>query len=125
MREPILHITSWAGWAAARSEGEYRADSLADEGFIHCSTRAQVIRVANLWYPGQAELVLLVIEPDRLTAELKWEPPVHPPAGDEVPPLDERFPHLYGPLNLDAVVAVLAFEPGRDGRFSLPASLVG
>ncbi len=120
----ILHITERAAWQAAQAAGEYRAPSLAAQGFIHCATAAQVIAVADAFYRGQAGLVLLGIDPARLAADLRWEPP-DPPAGSPAPAAapGERFPHLYGPLNLEAVVRVDDFPPGPDGRFTLPPVL--
>ena len=122
MSDLILHATARASWSTAQAEGAYRTDSLASEGFIHCSTAAQIVRVANMLFKGQRDLVLLVIDPQYLQAELKWEPPVHP-SGTGVPPADDLFPHLYGPLNLEAVVGVLPFDAGPDGAFSLPVEL--
>ncbi len=112
---PILHIASRSAWLAAVQEGLYRADSLLTEGFIHCSTPSQILEVANAFYRGQSGLVLLVIEPACLTSELRWEPPAdsHVRAGD-------LFPHIYGPLDLEAVADVLPFEPAADGTFFLP-----
>jgi uncharacterized protein (DUF952 family) len=115
--ELILHAVSRAAWSAAQGQGAFTADSLAGEGFIHCSKRGQILRVANLLYRGQPGLVLLVIDPRRLTSELRWEPGVDLAA--------ELFPHVYGPINLEAVVNVLDFEPGPDGSFAMPPSLVG
>jgi uncharacterized protein (DUF952 family) len=108
----ILHITTRAAWEGAQTLGEYRAPSLETEGFIHCSTAAQVLRVANRFYPAVPGLILLWIDPARLRAELKWEPPTlsDPLAG-------EVFPHIYGALNVDAVQAVTAFEPDAAGVF--------
>lgn len=116
---PILHLASRTAWLAAVKQGVYRADSLLTEGFIHCSKPSQIVEVANTFYRGQRGLLLLVIEPARLTGELKWEPPAgpapsHAHAGD-------LFPHVYGPLNLEAVTEVIPFEPAEDGTFSLPA----
>ena len=115
MSEFILHLTSRTAWSDAQKRGEYAADSLAGQGFIHCSKASQILRVANFIYAGQHGLVLLVIDPARLTSELRWEPGVDLAI--------QLFPHIYGPINLDAVVDVIAFEPGMDGRFQLPASL--
>jgi uncharacterized protein (DUF952 family) len=134
----ILHLASHDAWLAAVGpaglpcterrtvwRGEqvaYYADSLSTEGFIHCSKPSQIVDVANSFYRGQQGLVLLVIDPAKLDSELKWEPPAEPEpsharAGD-------LFPHVYGPLNLDAVVKVLEFEPLADGTFSLPPELI-
>ena len=115
MTGTILHITSKSAWSAAQQAGAYTADSLASEGFIHCSKIDQVLRVANAFFPAQSGLVLLVIDPARLSSELRWE------AGTDK--ADELFPHVYGPVNLEAVISVLDFEPGEDGRFALPPSL--
>ncbi len=118
----VIHITSRRLWDEAQGAGKYAPPSLPSEGFIHCSTSKQVLAVAGRFYRGQSGLVLLVIDPARLTSALKWEPPADgtPPPG--VPAAD-LFPHVYGPINLDAVVQVLDFEPGPNGQFSLPASL--
>lgn len=97
----IYHITHHTTWAQAQAEGRYAADTLASEGFIHFSTEAQVPGVARRFYGGQSGLVLLAVDPARLQAELRYE---------ESEP-GQWFPHLYGPLNLDAVVEVRDFNP--------------
>ena len=108
----ILHIAHRDEWAAAQAAGDYRADSLATEGFIHCSTPEQVLIPANERFQGQTDLLLLVIDPDRLAVELVYE---------DCYETGTAFPHIYGPLNLDAVVRAVPFPPGPDGRFSLPS----
>ena len=115
MSEFIFHLTSRAAWIAAQASAGYFADSLAGQGFIHCSRLSQILRVANSFYAGQSGLVLLMIDPQRLTSELRWEP------GADL--ATELFPHVYGPVNLDAVLQVIDFEPGPDGIFHLPMSL--
>ncbi len=119
----ITHLTTRDAWLAARQTGVYTTPSLRSEGFIHCSRPDQIVKVANAFYAGQSGLVLLVIDPSRLTGELKWEPPVHPAPG-RAPVTDDLFPHLYGPLNLDAVTSVLDFPPDETGLFHLPPSLI-
>ena len=113
----ILHFCSTAAWEAAREAGSYRADTLDGQGFIHLSTARQVHVPATFLVRGRTDQVLLEVDETRLDAELRWEPGDPPNA--ELDP----FPHLYGPLNLDAVVAVHPFPPNADGSFTLPAAL--
>lgn len=115
----ILHITSKQEWSDAQVKGEYTAPSLASEGFIHLSTDKQVVNVANAFYRGRTDLVLLTVDESRLKPEVKWEPPAGP-AADNISQAD-LFPHVYGPLNLDAVASVLDFQPDpAAGTFTLP-----
>ena len=123
MTGPILHLASYDAWLAAVKRGVYHADSLSTEGFIHCSKPSQVVDVANSFYQGQRGLALLVIDPSKLESALKWEPPVHPNPERAAAVGDEMFPHVYGPINLDAVTDVVAFEPDGNGNFSLPETL--
>jgi uncharacterized protein (DUF952 family) len=105
----IYHITTAADWEAAQAQGRYTVESLSSEGFIHCSKLEQVVATANRHYPGRRGLILLAIVAERVTAEIREE---NLSGGSEL------FPHIYGPINLDAVSAVQSFEPGPDGRFS-------
>ena len=117
----IFHITSREAWDIAQTKGEYTHDSLGTEGFIHCSTLSQVIPVADGFYKGQNDLVLLMIEPTLLSSTLKWEAPfggTPPPGVSE----GDQFPHVYGPIDLDAVVDVIELISNPDGTFTLPAT---
>ena len=109
----IYHITRQQDWQNAQATGIYTADSLAQQGFIHASTREQVEDTAARFYSGQHGLVLLAIDTLRSRAEVRFDP-VALPTGET------RFPHIYGPLNLDAVTGVAAFEPDSRGRFHFP-----
>lgn len=117
---PILHIIPRAVWEQAQHGSSYRGDTLDAEGFIHFSTPAQVVMVANARFHDHPGLLLLVVDPAKLTAELRYEAPFEASNASEAA---ENFPHLYGPLNLDAVVRSVAFEPDSEGRFSLPDDL--
>lgn len=116
----IYHITHLRDWQAGQSSGWYRTASLEKEGFIHCSTAQQVARVANAFYQGQVDLVLLKIDEAQVQHEVRFEPPVHPQTGQPEPGNPDLFPHIYGALNADAVMQALPFHPGEDGQFTLP-----
>ncbi len=106
----IFHICTRAAAVAARLSGEYRAPSLDSEGFIHLSQAHQVRGVLNAFYAGQADLVLLVVDPALVTSPLRHEPPGPMPAAATLAqiPSDQLFPHIYGPLNVNAIRDVLA-----------------
>jgi len=104
----ILHITSRAAWLAAQQRGEYIAPSLESEGFIHCSTETQALHVANAFYRGQKGLVLLKLDESRIKSQVKWEAPAGPPAPGIS--ASDSFPHIYGPINLEAVISTRDFE---------------
>lgn len=110
----ILHICLAGDWQPGVS---YRPASLDHEGFVHCSDLGTVHLPANRLFAGRTDLVLLCLDPARLTAPLRWE------EGDPPDPSGIRFPHLYGEINPEAVVATHAFPPAGDGTFHLPAEL--
>jgi uncharacterized protein (DUF952 family) len=109
----ILHITTREQWETAKNLGTYRSDSLATEGFIHCSTLAQVIGSANRFFKDKQGLVILAIDPHLVTAEIRYE-------GAEP---NNLFPHIYGELNIDAVTRSIDLEANSDGVFFLPSEL--
>ena len=113
---PIVHITHTEQWQAAQESGQYQADTLTTQGFIHCSTLEQVIPVANLLFRGRKGLVLLEIDPDQIQAEIKYE---------NLEGGTKRFPHIYGPIPINAVRKVHDFIPQSDGSFELPRELRG
>ncbi len=103
----LFHVADAVEWADAGSLGRYerstRGLSLAEVGFVHLSTAEQWPGVVERFYGDhEGELLLLTVDPARLTAPLRWE------VADAI--TGEEFPHLYGPLDLDAVVTV---EPLR------------
>ena len=110
----IYHLVPESHWESARSEPEYRAESLATEGFIHCSKdHAQALAVANRLYNGRSDMLVLEVETERLTSPLKHEPSRS----------GEIYPHIYGPLNTGAVTGVLKPQVDQEGRFiALPAA---
>lgn len=102
----ILHLCTRADWEAAQKAGEYRAASLESEGFIHCSRPDQILNVTNTYYQHIPSLVLLWLEPEEIAAEIRWE------AAD-----GDEFPHIYGPLNLNAVMRVCDFLSDAAGVY--------
>ena len=116
----IYHIATAADWARAAEAGQYttstRGVTLAEEGFLHASDAGQVAPVANMFYRDMGEpLLLLVIDTGRLTSPLRYE---------DVPGAAAPFPHIYGPLNPDAVISTVPLEPGPDGGFTFPTSAI-
>jgi len=108
--EPIYHLALRRDWEGAPDE-EYRAASLPTEGFIHCSRADQVARSANRFYARAEGLLVLTIDPVRLVSPLR-----HDPASN-----GELFPHIHGPLNRSAVVAVAEMTRGPDGLWTFRA----
>lgn len=115
----ILHIVKRGEWEDAIRNGKYAPASLEAEGFIHCSTAAQVVETANLFFQGQRDLMIVCLDEGHLTSRLAYEPAAR--VGSE--PAGALFPHLYGPLNLEAVSEVHEFPCDAEGRFVLPAAL--
>lgn len=93
----IYHITTREAWTKACETGYYVTPSLKEEGFIHCSELSQVEDIKSRFYAGIQDLVLLTIDTEKLTSQLifEWSPSVQ-----------NTFPHVYGPINADAVVEV-------------------
>jgi uncharacterized protein (DUF952 family) len=110
----ILHICPRAVWDQAVAVGTYEGDTLARQGYIHCSTEKQVDGPATFLFRGRHDLVLLEIDEARLPVPLTWE------QGDPPKPDGELFPHLYAALPVDAVVGVHDYQPEPDGSFAPP-----
>jgi uncharacterized protein (DUF952 family) len=93
----ICHITTAAEWDAAKPSGQYASTSLKDEGFIHCCLPEQVPSILERYFQGKKNLVKLNLESDLLTSQLiyEWSPSVQ-----------QTFPHIYGPINVNAVLEV-------------------
>ncbi len=111
----LYHLTERHDWAEAQAAGSYQSStrgvSLAEQGFIHCSLRHQVPGIADALYAGVAEVVLLVIDGDLVPAPIRYEAPE---------PGAEEYPHIYGPLPLDAVTAAIPLDRDAAGTLLLP-----
>ena len=114
----IWHLIPQADYLALGPDEPVRPASLASEGFIHCTGDLAVLRVvADKFYrsvPGA--FLVLEIDPDRLTAPVKYEAPAPPPPPGD-PLAQHRFPHIYGPLNRAAIVGVRPVQRAADGTF--------
>jgi uncharacterized protein (DUF952 family) len=108
----LVHLCSNDEWRRAQTGGEHRPESLEVSGFVHLSTPEQVHLPANRLYAGRTDLVLLRIDPTRLTSPVRWEP------GVATDPIAMVFPHLYGALPVKAVINVTPYLPAEDGRFT-------
>ncbi|MDR8390941.1 DUF952 domain-containing protein [Aliifodinibius sp. S!AR15-10] len=104
----IFHLVTQPEWKAHQDAGLYKPESLEDEGFIHCSNGSQVQEVANRYFKGEKELMLVVIDAASVEADVKMES-----ASDS----DEKFPHIKGPLNIDAIIDKIQLLPEDDGTF--------
>jgi release factor glutamine methyltransferase len=108
----IYHLCPREDWLNSQASGQYRAVSLALEGFIHCSLGDQIIAVANRYYRDAPDLIILTIDTDKLMAEIRLEK-----SGEAY------YPHVYGPINLDAVELVTGIHADQDRvyrRFNSP-----
>lgn len=103
----IVHICEQWAWEEAQDNNEYRTESLDTVGFIHCSRPEQVLGVASRYYQDVPDLLLLWIDPDKVRSEIRWELSE-----------DETYPHIYGPLNIDAVTIVTGLVPDENGEFT-------
>lgn len=103
----IFHITSEEQWNQANRSGEYLHESLSTEGFIHCSTMDQVEKTANRYFLDFSAILILHIEEAKLKSRLVFEPSTG----------GELFPHVYGSINLDAIVKAGREDRDQDGLF--------
>ena len=113
--EIIFHIASPELWQQAQSTGSYQSETLASENFIHCSTVAQIVTVANRFFGGKEEVLLLCIDSEKVKSEIKYE---------ESEP-EQFFPHIYGEINVDAVLKFINWQAQADGIFYLTPEIEG
>jgi uncharacterized protein (DUF952 family) len=104
----IYHIVTESDFRAQLKGSVYLPSSLSDDGFVHCALESSVVPVANDYYAGASgRLLLLEIEPKRLVSETRYEA-ASPPAGGGSSHLASasQFPHVYGPINKEAITGV-------------------
>lgn len=93
----IFHITTEPEWIAAKAAGQYESASLKEEGFIHCSQLHQIPDVLQRYFEGKKQLLKLSIDTSKLKSQLIYE---------WSPSNAATYPHVYGPINIDAITAV-------------------
>jgi uncharacterized protein (DUF952 family) len=93
----IYHITTRQAWDEAQASGRLSEPSLAEEGYIHCSEERQVRDVLTRHFEGRTSLLRLTIDSGKLSSPLIY---------DWSPSMEDTFPHVYGPIEAEAVIAV-------------------
>lgn len=118
MTDLIHHLAPAADYQGTPAGQPYVPAAFAEDGFIHCTLEpTTLLEVANRFYRDQpGDFLVLDIDPLRLTAELRFEAPV-PPTPQGSPLAGVRFPHIYGPLNREAIVVVRPAQREPDGTF--------
>jgi uncharacterized protein (DUF952 family) len=102
MSEIIFHFTTLPEWERAQDKGFYESSRYNEEGFIHCATKEQLDKVIEKHFKKHTNLIQLVIDTARLNQPLKYE---------LAPGTQDEYPHIYGPLNLQAVTEVIFLDP--------------
>ena len=102
----IYHIATKEEWEDQGAAAVYAPSSYAKEQFIHCSDLHQLESVANRYFPGREDLVILELMPTKLEPQTRYEQ-----SGLE------KYPHVYGPVNKDAINREMSVQCNADGRF--------
>ena len=108
----LLHIISTSDLDRSQASGEISPPSLDSEGFVHCSYPDQLLIPANERFRGRRDLVVLVLDASVI------EPPL---VVEDSYGSGTLFPHVYGPIPIQAIERVIEFQPEPDGSFELPA----
>ncbi|MBI3232820.1 MAG: DUF952 domain-containing protein [Bacteroidetes bacterium] len=104
----IYHIVKPTWWGTFKNKDLYVSETLDQEGFIHCSTETQLLPTCNRHFKGIDELVILKLDISKLTSKLIFE---------LAPNVGEEFPHIYGPINLDAVIEIKKLIRNQENTF--------
>ena len=130
---PIYHLTPASYYHCQPENQPYQTETLAQEGFIHCTAGAEkLIEVANIYFANfRDDLLVLEIDPAQLTAPLIFEPPIPPINAPVVTEetstshLNTLFPHIYGPLDRQAILSCFALQRDQAGRWQMPELTAG
>lgn len=114
MREDLIfHLVKKNDWKEHKKDSRYYPESLESEGFIHCSSGKDIEATANLLFNGEEHILLIVINTTLIEPDLKYE-------NDEDTGI--KYPHIYGPLNLDAVIDKIELAAEDDGSYQISFS---
>ena len=127
----IYHLVPAGYYRRQPAERPYLPETFNQEGFIHCTSGVELlVEVANTFFANLPDdLFVLEIDPTRLTAPLKYEPPLPPvvttstPDVTASPQFDQLFPHIYGPLNRRAIKRQFALQRAENGTWQLPITI--
>jgi uncharacterized protein (DUF952 family) len=108
----IYHIAEKDEWSACQNKAEYIPKRYNKDGFVHCSDDCQIEQIANSMFKTRAEIMLLKIDPTKLIAQTIYESP----QGS-----DEKFPHVYGTIDKQAIVKVSELKCNENGKFKITA----
>ena len=114
MNKTVCCITTVDQWNHSKNEGVHLDKSLDSEGFIHCSYPNQLVKVANKHFKGIENVLILCIDSSQLSSKVIEE---------DLSNLNELYPHIYGPINIEAVISVIHFQSDSLGVFSLPKEI--
>lgn len=104
----IIYTATYEEWDEIRNQIEFFSDDYSTEGFIHCSYPQQTIWVLNKHFRNEEKVILLCIDPKLLKS--KW-------ISEDLKGKGEEFPHVYGSINIDAIVEVFNIQTSKDGLF--------
>jgi uncharacterized protein (DUF952 family) len=106
----IFHITTNEEFNTFKKNGNYEPESLDEKGFIHCSSGHQVEDIANEKFSGHEKILLLVIDVTALNSKIKYEKDSES---------GKKYPHIYGPLDTNAIIDKIEVLPEDDGQFKI------
>jgi uncharacterized protein (DUF952 family) len=104
----IYHITMPDNYLQYKDEELYQAPSLQSEGFIHCSTKAQLKATCERYFSKAPAIFIICLDETKITSDIRYE----------LATIGEEFPHIYGPINKDAIVEIKSYE-NKFGKFAI------
>lgn len=105
----LFHVTTRDDWQEHKNSGNYEPESLDTQGFIHCSSGHQVEDTANKHFADKEQILLLVIDVAMVREQIKYEEDKN----------GEKFPHIYGPLSINAVIDQIDVAAEENGKFNI------